>query len=265
MIKSAYTVEELYQVARVYCTRTILNKFDREDAVQEFVIAAVEAEKRDNGMGIRSLQRIRGRGAVIDWLRKRTPGIRYDKPLIQVSTNAVTMTTGMADTDDEDMGAVIYALNYKSETALSMTTEEELTLEKGMNELPIQIREVLSLYYNGSTLREIGERMGFTESYAQQLKHKGLQRLRESFALIKRDKSTKMTSAIIDILKKEMEPLKIAEIYDRLESVGYPVKGINKRKVCCRVSASVSILKRKGKVKNMGKQVGWTLTERKAA
>lgn len=64
-----YTEEELYDLASKEANRQRIPELYREDAIQEFVIAAWQAGQRD-GRNPRAYQYVRGRGAMIDFLRE---------------------------------------------------------------------------------------------------------------------------------------------------------------------------------------------------
>ena len=246
-----YSIETLYIMAKKYVPRKVFMQSDQEDAIQEFVIAAYKAGLRDNGTGIRSLQIIRGNGAITDWLRKKTPGSRVGLPLNLVLVDAVAIAGGG---QDEEHNWIVREVQEEPE-------EDDKRLQKLraiVNKLSPRDQFILDEHYSGVTAKKIGERLGISESRVHQLLHRSLTHIRYKLGVDKPEEPN-YSQLIVKLLQEMGRPVKAKDIKVLLRERCPELSRVPIDTIKTRVRSCLVYLRRHKKIKCLGRHVGWEI------
>jgi len=122
-------------------------------------------------------------------------------------TQAARMAVGPTVSVDDENGVELPDSSCGADAALG-DAQLRGSLSHAVATLPDRLREVIQLYYGGElTLREIGERMGVTESRVCQLHADAVRRLRAQFAL-----SDPEARALLDAAPKTTTAARAAKV-----------------------------------------------------
>ena len=159
-------IKEMEKMVYWVCNRSLpydtLSHEEREDAVQEALVALLEAKKRRNpDKNFRSLINIRIRGALKDFWRKQTL-LRNRQETLDTTRTATA-----------------------NRTLESRLTKKALTFQLKVMMHSLQERQRLALeyyYLQGKTIQETAKTLSIADTTAWRLIKKGLIELRENMA-----------------------------------------------------------------------------------
>jgi len=177
MAKPKLDPESIVNAAWLYCSgRRLPMCVDIEDAVQEYALGAwLAGERADPKKHPRTLQYIRGMGAVKDWLRRCAPGSRSGQALTFLPVDAVELGTGRGEDDHQ-------ILQLAAPEPDEVPAELSSRLESALCFLSERARFIVRNHTGGVlTLKEIATRLGISESRASQIESAAIARMRLSF------------------------------------------------------------------------------------
>lgn len=175
--KPAFTAEELLELGREYARVENIGGDLREDAAQEFAIAAWQAlAEAEHGENLRAFQIRAGKWAVSDFL-KRERRRRGNEERYKQETYPVREEDGASTEEiivDEAAEDPLQALIAGEEGARAMAF---------FRELPERERAVLeSTVFAGRSFREVADEWGVNKSSICRIQHRALQKLRKKMA-----------------------------------------------------------------------------------
>ena len=133
------------------------------DFVQDAIVAAVEAEAKG-----------RGPNTGDDDRRRWVGGILRNKINAAIRREAILVREPNAEADPADPGT--------SPSGHAIKGERTRRMSAALDALSPEDRQLIEWFADGVSKREIGERMGFSASYASHACNRALRRLREEFA-----------------------------------------------------------------------------------
>ena len=157
-------VQEVYRLVYWVSNRKLpadISPQDREDAVQDaFEAVLVVQAKADPKKNLRALANIRIRGALYDFMKKRTED-----------------TANLSDINPEETE------NQQGRTPESRITKKDLAMQTRIMMYGLKNKErkaVEKYYFEGKNIREIAEDLDVSLSTAWRLVRQGVSELRES-------------------------------------------------------------------------------------
>jgi len=175
-MKPAFNVQDLMDTAAAV-TSGVHGYHDREDAQQEFILGALEAQAREKrGKAVRALQWGYGTGYVKKFLKANQDHLEHVKTVLDSPAGSV-----------EDPATLASFLPVQVENPLDATARNEAThrVRVAVKNLPAKVREViLARYFQGKTLEEIAKTKRVTKEWVRKLEEQGLARLRTKLARV---------------------------------------------------------------------------------
>jgi len=190
-----YAGQDLVDFAAGHCARHVFNADMREDAMQEFCLAALAAaEKADPEKGVKAYQGACGAGAVKNFLsreksaremRPRNPSkARREKAEEENDTGSLKMSLSAGVYIGGEMWERIDLIpNRKSVNPLDAAcrSERKQRAREVVKTLPKKLEAVIRMrYFENQTLDEVGKTFGYGKERARQVEETALALLRKA-------------------------------------------------------------------------------------
>jgi RNA polymerase sigma factor (sigma-70 family) len=174
--KPAFTAEELLELGREYARVENIGGDLREDAAQEFAVAAWQAlTEAEHGENLRAFQIRAGKWAVANFLRgeyrcrEHEDAFREERFRLQEKNDDLSPETVMDESAEDPLPALI----NREDGARAMAL---------LRQLPeLERKVVVGIVLEGGTQRELATALGVNQRQVSRLLHRALQKIRKKF------------------------------------------------------------------------------------
>jgi len=165
-VKTPYDGEELMELARKEAGKLKLPRSRREDAEMEYVLAALEALKKDDQPGdIRAFQRRCGHDAMIDFLRREIRHERLSPPFCSRKAERDSLDRLVPGGDGVPVALAETVPDHRGETpeTILLQAERDEAVREAMRRLRPEIAAVaVKILVESMTQEEAAEALGMT-------------------------------------------------------------------------------------------------------
>lgn len=169
----AFDMDQLQKVALK--ETAAVSEQDREDAMQEFMLGALEAQaKAGEGQAVRTYQWECGRGRVLNYLNRDKHGRNQEKRV------KVILDLPVGD-EEEDRVSDLIPASTMTPADIAAGREQANKVQRAVKRLPPELREiVVARFFDGSTLEEVAKRRKVSKQAIQQAEARALKSLRNT-------------------------------------------------------------------------------------
>lgn len=175
----AFDEDQLIEIATRE-TAAIANEHDREDAKQEFILGALEAQaKARKGEAVRAFQWESARGRVLNFLNRDKHGRNQEKRV------KVILDSQVGDEGEEEALVNFMASAAARPLDLALDNERAARVRSAVHKLPEDLREVIKgRFFQHKTLEEIAKARKVTKEWIRKLEAEALRILRAKLARV---------------------------------------------------------------------------------